>query len=60
VIDQAKWQKLDALVQGHFFDFEFILVYGIKLKILERYQEVGSDKGYENFEELKKQAAQLR
>lgn len=49
-IDQARWGTLDELVQGHHFDFEFILVYGLKLEILERHQEIQSSKGSETLE----------
>ena len=60
LIDEAKWQKLDELVHCHFFDFEFILVYAVKLKILERYSTIASLGGQEIFEEYKKKAKQLR
>lgn len=54
LIDRTRWQALDDLVMGHFFDLEWIIVYGLKLKILERYQEIRSPKGGQMFNELKK------
>ncbi len=50
VLDRARWVKLSELEMGHYFDFEYLIVYGLKLKILERYQIIGSEKGRELFE----------
>ena len=47
VIDRTRWQKLDELALGHYFDLEFLITYGLKLKILERYEIVNSPKGQE-------------
>ncbi len=54
LIDRARWQYLDELMQGHYFDFEVLLGYGLKLKILERYQAIESEKGKELFREYTK------
>ena len=54
LLDSARWQNLDELSQWHYFDLELLIVYAIKLKILERYQEIESPKGKELFAEYKK------
>ncbi|MDP8212848.1 MAG: DUF2764 family protein [Candidatus Zapsychrus exili] len=53
ILDKAKWIFLDNLLSQHYFDFECVLSYGFKLKILERYQEFGSGKGKEVLEQYK-------
>lgn len=42
LLDEERWKKLDELCLGHYFDFEALLVYGLKLLILERWERVGS------------------
>ncbi|MCX7926646.1 MAG: DUF2764 domain-containing protein [Candidatus Omnitrophica bacterium] len=50
-LDSQRWNKLDELVQGHFFDFDFLVVYALKLKILLRWQEIEEVKKEELFKE---------
>ena len=40
ILDQARWNFLEDLNQGHYFDFDFLLIYGLKLKILERWEKI--------------------
>ncbi|MCX5693642.1 MAG: DUF2764 family protein [Candidatus Omnitrophica bacterium] len=40
ILDQARWNFLENLSFGHYFDFESLLVYGLKLKILERWDKI--------------------
>jgi hypothetical protein len=51
-IDHAKWNLLDELVQGHFFDLDFLIVYGLKLQIVERYADIMTDRGKKTFDEI--------
>ena len=53
MLDRVRWEFLDALSSSHYFDIEYIMTYALKLKILERYQEVRSNRGQEVFETLK-------
>ena len=53
LLDRAIWQFLDELVSGHYFDIVYIFVYGLKLKILERYQQHNSSKGKNCFDEIR-------
>lgn len=44
-LDFKRWELLDELVIGHYFDLDFLLVYALKLSILERWVKIGaSDK----------------
>ncbi|MFH0917590.1 MAG: DUF2764 family protein [Candidatus Omnitrophota bacterium] len=40
ILDQARWNFLEALSFGHYFDFDYLLIYGLKLKILERWEKI--------------------
>lgn len=53
VLDRIRWQFLDDLSQGHYYDLDFILVYGLKLLILKRQALFASDAGDAVFEEIK-------
>jgi len=45
MLDQARWNYLEELSLGHYFDLELLLVYLQKLLILERWQRINrSDK----------------
>jgi len=53
IIDRAKWDFLDEIAQGQHFNFECVVVYGLKLKILERYEVLRSAKGAEVYQGFK-------
>ena len=40
ILDHARWNFLEALSFGHYFDFDYLLIYGLKLKILERWDKI--------------------
>lgn len=40
VLDQSRWGFLESLSLGHYFDFDFLLIYLLKLKILDRWDKV--------------------
>jgi hypothetical protein len=40
ILDQARWSFLEDLSFGHYFDFDYLLIYGLKLKILERWDRI--------------------
>lgn len=58
-IDNIRWQFLEGLEFGHYFDIDFLYVYGLKLKILERYANVSASRGAEVFAIYKDNAAVL-
>ncbi len=39
-LDQERWGFLDELCIGHYFDLEFLIVYMLKLGILERWNKI--------------------
>ncbi len=40
ILDQARWDFLETLSFGHYFDFDFLLSYVLKLKILIRWDKI--------------------
>ncbi len=54
ILDRARWQFLDDLAGGHYYDLNFIIIYALKLKILDRHHEFRSPQGQSIFEELQK------
>ena len=53
ILDRFRWAFLNELELGHYYDLEFITIYGIKLTILERYHVLDSPAGEELFEQIK-------
>jgi len=41
-LDLVRWEFLDELAAGHYFDLDFLLVYALKLAILERWTRIGT------------------
>jgi hypothetical protein len=39
-LDQARWQRLDELNFGHYFDLDALVVYALKLQILWRWEKI--------------------
>jgi len=40
ILDEARWQALDDLGIGHYFDMDSLILYAYKLKILERWETI--------------------
>ena len=40
ILDEARWQALDDLGFGHYFDMDSLILYAYKLKILERWENI--------------------
>ena len=40
ILDQERWSFLESLSLGHYFDFDSLLIYALKLKILERWEKI--------------------
>lgn len=53
ILDRFRWRYLDELILGHYFDLDALMVYALKLQILERYTMIQSGKGKEIFESYK-------
>lgn len=41
-LDQTRWNFLEELSCGHYFDLEFLLVYGLQLRILEKWERINT------------------
>ncbi|MCK5674918.1 MAG: DUF2764 family protein, partial [Spirochaetales bacterium] len=52
VMDKARWQFLDELEQGHYFDLEKLIVYSLRLQILERKSMFTTENGNEKFQKI--------
>ncbi len=53
-LDHCVWRFWDEMLFGHYHDVEVLFIYGLRLKMLERYQAyASSEKGREIFEKLK-------
>lgn len=53
LIDRYRWNYLEELALGHWFDLEALVIYGIKLKMLARYQRLNSPVGKEIVNQLR-------
>ena len=42
LLDMERWRFLDELCAGHYFDFEVLLIYAIKIRILERWGKINT------------------
>jgi len=51
-LNRARWSYLDELEVGHYFDFERIVVYALRLQILARKALFEEDKGVEMFQKV--------
>jgi len=51
-LDRYRWEKIDELSKGHYFDIDFLVAYAIKLKILERWDKINSGGKEEVLQEL--------
>jgi len=49
--DQARWQTLSELSLGHYFDLDFLVIYALKLLILEKWQRINHADPAEALEE---------
>lgn len=48
----ARWQYIEELEVGHFFDIEFIILYYLKLQLLEQLFSFDKEKGQKIFDGL--------
>jgi Protein of unknown function (DUF2764) len=53
-IDLARWEKLEELELEHYFDLQFLIVYFLKLQILNKWDSIRAEKGRAVLDELLK------
>jgi len=51
-IDTARWEKLEEIQQQHFFDLQFLVVYFLKLQILNKWDNMKTEKARKILREL--------
>jgi hypothetical protein len=51
-IEKRRWDFLDGIAQGYFFDLNRLIVYYLQLQLLERLATFNKDKGESQFHEL--------
>ncbi len=51
-IDLARWEKLEEIELQHYFDLHFLIVYFLKLQLLNKWQSIREEKGREVLDEL--------
>lgn len=51
-IDRARWEKLEEMEQQHFFDLQFLIVYFLKLQILNKWDNMKTEKARKILREL--------
>lgn len=42
ILDQERWHFLDNLTLGHYFDLDVLVVYGLKLLLLHRWERINT------------------
>ena len=48
---RLQWDFLDSLESGHHFDIDFLVIYALKLKLLERLSLFDKEKGFETYQQ---------
>lgn len=51
-LDRVRWEKIEELEKGHYFDIDFLVAYALKLQILERWSRINSEGGMEALQAL--------
>ncbi len=54
LFDDRMWQLLDEMESGHYFDCDNAVIYGLRLNILKRMEDISSYRGKEIFEHYMK------
>jgi hypothetical protein len=52
ILNRARWDYLEELEAGHYFNFSTIIVYYLKLQLLQRRAQINKEKGKTAFNEI--------
>ncbi|MCQ2603655.1 MAG: DUF2764 domain-containing protein [Spirochaetia bacterium] len=52
VLDRARWEYLDMLEAGHMFDIGRLIIYYLKLQLLNRRAMLNKDRGRQEYEKI--------
>ena len=53
-LDKIRWEKIEELARGHYFDMDFLITYALKLQILERWEKINSEGDMQLLQEMVK------
>lgn len=51
-LDRFRWEKIEELGKWHYFDIDYLVTYGLKLQILERWKRINKANGTEVLQEV--------
>jgi len=51
-LDKIRWEKIEEIKTGHYFDIEYLASYALQLQILERWHRINSRDGMKILEGL--------
>ncbi len=51
-IDLVRWEKLEELERQHYFDLHFLIIYFLKLQLLNKWQAIRPEKGRAVLDEM--------
>ncbi len=54
ILDEERWRALDEFSFGHYFDLDFLIIYALKLLILERWGKINAQDKAQVLEETLK------
>lgn len=46
-LDRMRWEKIEDLRRGHYFDIDYLITYALHLQMLERWERINADDGME-------------
>lgn len=52
ILAKTRWDKIDEMESGHFFDIERIMAHALKLRLMERLNSFENEKGMKRFGEI--------
>lgn len=52
MLDRMRWETIEDLKSGHYFDIDYLVAYALELQILERWEKIVKVKGSEILEEI--------
>jgi hypothetical protein len=51
-LDKIRWEKIEEIKSGNYFDTEYLAAYGLQLQILERWDRINSGDGMKILQRL--------
>ncbi len=51
-LDRIRWERIEELKKGHYFDIDFLSAYALQLQILERWDNINKEGGMQVLQEM--------